>query len=198
MKTLIHVAFCMVLAQLPSNATLAQEAPFGLIWGLSSADALKKGLELKETTGSNFGKTFSATKVEQAVADQESLFLSFGYDDKLWRIIVVSRDFKNDPSGHAVKARYRELSRILSEKYSRPTEFHLLGDSIYAEPQYFVYGIREGQNNWHSNFDTATLRIQLDIKATDSSTSYWSVIYEYKPLLHAFEEARRSKEKGSF
>ena len=168
-------------------AVVAQEAPLGLTWGMSAADAKTQGGDLKEFTSTDFGKTFLAMKLERAVADQEATLLSFGFSDKLWRIVVTSRDFSNDPAGSGVQARYHELSSVLSEKYGNPTKSHRLGGSIYSEPKYFIAGIRGGNSTWFSNFETPTVFIQLGILATDSSTSSWRIIYENKALRKDFE-----------
>ena len=136
-------------------------------------------------------------KLEKAVADQEATLLSFGFNDKLWRILIVSREFKNDPHGTEVLVRYRELSSVLSEKYGKPKELHRLGGSIYSEPRYFLAGIRGGESSWYSNFDSRTLFIQLGITASDSSTGRWRLIYENKSMRKEFDASKRTKEKGA-
>ena len=137
-----------------------------------------------------------ASKFEKAIVDQDKVLLSFGLNDKLWRVVIVSRNFSNDPFGSAVLARYNELSNVLSEKYGKPKQNHRLGQSIYAEQRYFLTGIRGGESRW-SSFSDADLRAMLLIGANDGSTGYWSLVYEYKPLGKVFEESKLTKEKGS-
>jgi hypothetical protein len=102
------------------NAHAQEGAPLGLVWGNSSSDARARGIELTEYSDSKFGKSFNANKFEKAIADQDQVLLSFGFNDKLWRITIVSREFSNDPFGSAVTARYNELVSVLSEKYGKP------------------------------------------------------------------------------
>jgi hypothetical protein len=123
--------------------------------------------------------------------------VSFGYDDKLWRIVAISRPFSNDPSGTNVKSRYQELLGVLTEKYGRPTVVHTLGESIYREPRYFLAGINGGHTSWYANFDTHKLFIQLGIVAEDSSTGRWRTIFEEKALRKNFDSTRRVHEKGA-
>jgi hypothetical protein len=174
-----------------------QEAPLGLTWGSTTNEIQGRGVELKDFSGSDFGKSFIATKIERALADQSAALLSFGFNDKLWRIVITSKNFSDDPMGSTVLSRYSELSSVLSEKYGKPRESHRLGDSIYSQPRYFISGIQGGHTNWFSNFETPNLFVQLSITASDSSTSSWRLIYENKIYRKDFEASKRSREKGS-
>jgi hypothetical protein len=180
------------LAQAPVN-----DAPIGLVWGSSFSEVQAKGIELKEIDGTDFGKSFIASKMERALADQSAALLSFGFNDKLWRVLITSRPFSNDPSGITAVARYDELAGVLSEKYGKANQVHKLGDSIYSQQAYFLAGIRGGQSKWFTNFETANLFIQLGLTASDSSTANWRLIYENKNLRREFETSKRSREKGT-
>jgi hypothetical protein len=140
------------LAQVPVN-----DAPIGLVWGSSISEIQAKGIELKEIEGTDFGKSYIASKMERALADQSAALLSFGFNDKLWRVLITSRPFSEDPAGSAVVTRYNELSGLLSEKYGKANQNHRLGESIYAQSAYFLAGIRGGQSKWFTNFDTPIL-----------------------------------------
>jgi hypothetical protein len=198
MKPLYHLVLSIFLLGAASiNAQAQEEAPLGLSWGITTSDLRARGVELTEYSGSQFGKSFVASKLEKAIADQDAALLSFGFNDKLWRIILFSREFSNDPFGSSVLARYNELTNVLSEKYGKPKQFHRLGQSIYSEQRYFLAGIRGGESSWFSDFDTTNLKIQLAITANDSSTGRWQLIYEQKTLKKGFEESKRTREKGS-
>jgi hypothetical protein len=197
MKVLRKLVFIVALGASACSAARGQDAPLGLSWGATVADLSNQGIELKDFEGSIFGKSFLAMKVERAVADQQASLLSFGFNDKLWRIVITSREFSNDPTGTAVRARYEELSSVLSEKYGKAKQVHQLGRSIYSESRYFIAGIRGGETSWFSNFETPTLFIQLGITASDSSTSRWRLIYENKAMRKEFEASKRTREKGS-
>src|ERR1700680_2297712 len=81
-------------------------APFGLTWGMSTADVKALGVELTDDKQRVFGATFMATNLPKVLSDVGAVGLSFGYDDKLWRVAAVSRSFLNDASGNAVVHRY--------------------------------------------------------------------------------------------
>jgi hypothetical protein len=180
------------LAQAPVT-----DAPIGLVWGSSFSEIQARGIELKEIEGTDFGKSYIASKMEKALADQSAALLSFGFNDKLWRVLITSRPFSDDPAGSAAVARYNELVGLLSEKYGKPNQVHRLGDSIYGQSAYFLAGIRGGQSKWFTNFDTSNLFIQLGLTASDSSTASWRLIYENKSFRGDFEASKRSREKGT-
>lgn len=192
------IAFAASCLALPTHAqSPATDGPIGLVWGSSSAEVQAKGVELKEIEGTDFGKSYLASKMEKALADQSGALLSFGFNDKLWRILITSRPFSEDPAGSAAVARYDELAGLLSDKYGKGTQVHRLGESIYAQSGYFVAGIRGGQSRWFTNFDTSNLFIQLGLTASDSSTATWRLIYENKIFRRDFEASKRSREKGT-
>jgi len=188
-----------VQPQISKNAAPAagdERAPFDLPWGVSADQIRALGVELKAAPWTDFGQSYLATKIPHALSDQEFALLSFGYDNKLWRIVAMSRSYPNDPSGSLVKCRYEELSATLAEKYGKPLAFHLLGDAIYKASQYFLAGIHGGQSNWYSDFDTPRLTVQLGLTADNSSAGRWRIIYEEKSLSKSFATARKAKEKG--
>lgn len=192
------IAFAASCLALPTHAqSPATDGPIGLVWGSSSAEVQAKGIELKEIEGTDFGKSYLASKMEKALADQSAALLSFGFNDKLWRVLITSRPFSEDPTGSAAVARYDELASLLSDKYGKGTQVHRLGESIYAQSAYFVAGIRGGQSRWFTNFDTSNLFIQLGLTASDSSTATWRLIYENKIFRRDFEASKRSREKGT-
>lgn len=192
------IAFAASCLASPTHAqSPATDAPIGLVWGSSSAEVQAKGIELKEVEGTDFGKSYLASKLEKALADQSAALLSFGFNDKLWRVLITSRPFSEDPAGSAAVARYDELASLLSDKYGKGTQVHRLGESIYAQSGYFVAGIRGGQSRWFTNFDNSNLFIQLGLTASDSSTATWRLIYENKIFRRDFEASKRSREKGT-
>jgi len=168
-----------------------------LTWGISSSAIRSQGADLADFDKLTFGKSYLATKLEMAVSDQDGALLSFGFNDKLWRIMIMSREFTNDPHGSAVLARYNELLKVLTEKYGKAKQVHRLGGSIYSESRYFLAGIRGGESSWHTDFDAPSISVQLAISANDSSTGRWRLFYTYKPLEKEFEASKRSREKGA-
>ena len=177
--------------------TQDESAPLGLTWVSSSSEIAAQGIDLKPFPQKDFGETYLATKLPRALSDQETAALSFGFDNKLFRVAIISRAYENDPSGAAIRSRYSDLLAILSEKYGKPHSVENLGGSIFGQSEYFLAGINGGHSNWYSIFETPGMTIQLGLIADSSSTGRWRIIYEEKSLRKAFDLARKTKEKGA-
>lgn len=179
------------------SAQTASEGPVGLQWGASVADLQARGIELKEFDSKDFGKSYFASNLDKALSDQSAAVLSFGANDRLWRVAINGKQVTNDPSGSAALERYVELADVLREKYGAPKQNHDRGDRFYSQPSNFVYGVSNGNIRWFSNFETPAVFIQLGLFAPSMSAINWRLIYENKPLRAEFEKSRRSREKGA-
>lgn len=174
-----------------------QDGPLGLTWGASADQVRALGIELKDIPQTDYGVTYIATKLPKVLSDQEGTIISFGYNDMLWRIVVISKVFSNDPSGVNIKARYQELVASLEEKYGKPSSSHHLGDSIYGQSRYFLAGLHGGQSSWFSNFSTPSLAVQIGLSAESSSDARWRIFFEEKALKKTFDIAKKAKEKNA-
>ncbi|HKY85693.1 MAG TPA: hypothetical protein VJL90_02915 [Pseudorhodoplanes sp.] len=193
-----RIAFALLVNLcLCSFPSFANEAPLGLTWGATSEDVRAMGVELKESSGKDFGVSYTATSLPKAISDQDGALLSFGYDNRLWRILIFSRAFNDDPYGTAVKERYKQLQDVLAEKYGKAKSTHQLGESIYSEPRYFVSGISGGKSAWFTNFDNPLLFVQISIGASSGSTGFWRIIFEHKDGRRSFDAGKRQREKGA-
>lgn len=184
-----HMAFAIIvsLTLISALQALAEEnsdaAPFGLQWGMSSAQTRAIGVVLTEDTRKNYGLTYMATKLPKMIADVQTVLLSFGFDDKLWRVVAVSKEFSNDPYGFTVQKRYDELAAELAEKYGRGEVESGASDEFYRDPTNFVYAIQSG-HAWHyTNYNNKLIKVQLGISATDPSTSFYQIIFGQLSLL---------------
>lgn len=182
-------------ALLVKRAMAQSEGPLGLAWGASAAQVKQLGAKLEPVAMRDFGETYFASELPRALSDQNTTILSFGHDDKLWRIAVLGRKIENDPMGLSVKSRYNELREALQEKYGHPKTTHLLGDSIYKESQYFLSGIRGGKSFWFSTYEAKDVQVELAIIAEDSSTAQWRLIFEDKALRRSFGGSKKAIEK---
>ena len=195
-RALVAKIILVVVIWSPSHAAEVS-APLGLAWGASQEEVRALGVDLQATTNKDYGESYSAHKLPKALSDQEDAVLSFGYDNKLWRIAAISRKFESEPQGTTVRTRYQELLTSLTEKYGKPQSVHSLGNSIFSQPAYFVAGINNGKSFWYSNLGTADVKVQLGIRGETSDAARWVIFYENVALKKAFQESKRVKEKGS-
>lgn len=186
---------CQSTAQ--AQDTIKNDAPFGLAWAMSAANIRSLGIDLKDVPATDFGTSYLATKLPKVLSDVERIFVSFGYEDKLWRVATISRPFRNDPSGISVRSRYDELATILGEKYGKGQSSHYQDSELWKKSTEFVMSIKTGRSNWFTNFETTALFIQLGIIADDSDTAQWRIIMENKPLRSNFEAGKKIHERNA-
>ena len=79
MNYILNLLSAAVIAISPlGSSALAQapvtDAPIGLVWGSSLAEIQARGIELKEIEGTDFGKSYIASKMEKALADQSAAY----------------------------------------------------------------------------------------------------------------------------
>lgn len=132
-------------------------APFALQWGMSVAQAQGLGVMLTKDSHKGFGASYVATNLPKMIGDVRAVLLSFGFDDKLWRVVAISKDFPNDPYGSAVQRRYEELAGDLAQKYGSGKKESGTSDEFYADPKHFVYAIQSG-NAWYYIQNTKLLQ----------------------------------------
>ena len=200
MRVLFFVALIFGLATpslAPAEDADKNAAPFGLIWAASAADTRSLGIDLQEVPTKDFGVSYVATKLPKILSDAGTVFVSFGYDDKLWRVAAISKKFDNDPPGVSVRGRYDELSSVLAEKYGKGQQFHSQDTQLWKKSDEFIMGISAGRSKWYTNFDTNLLFIQLGIIADDNSTAKWRIIMENKPLRENFGSGKKAHEKNA-
>jgi hypothetical protein len=179
------------------SAPAAMAAPFGLEWGLSKEELEAKGVKLMEARTSEGSQRFTATGLSKLVAGIETVVVDLGFDNRLWKVIAASEDYPNDPYGFKVKARYAELNDILVQKYGKGKPTHRTGGSIYDEPQYFLAGIKNGKS-WHfTNYSANGLNVELSVRAKDSDTGYWVLIYNNTELEKGYDKAKANHEKSA-
>jgi len=199
--SILQLCLLLVLQGSTSDLLAAQEveeAPFGLTWGTTVDEIKSLGVDVKPAEDkASFDDTYLASKLPKSISGQEVTILSFGHNNKLWRIAAVSTAYENDPYGNAAKDRYEELSTALAEKYGKGEISQRLGTGFFAEPKNFVYGLSRGESVWFTNFQNSNIFVQLGLYAPDSLTLRWRLIYEHKGLRAEFEQDKKAHEKGS-
>lgn len=172
------------------------QAPFGLAWGMSTKEVAALGVELTALRDAE-GASYSAKRLPKILADVEAVRLNFGFDDRLFKITAVSRDYKNDPYGIALKDRYQQLKSLLGDKYGKGSSIERLGKSIYSEPRHFIYGLYSGENWWLTTFENEIIEIELSARGSSSDVGYWVVIYAETEMKKTFEQALSDRERGA-
>jgi len=174
----------------------AQEdaAPFGLKWMVSSDDITALGVELTPVELPGFGDSFTAAKLPKALSDIETVVLSFGYNDQLWRVAAISSDFENDKYGSRAKARFSELDTSLSKSYKTGESFQRTPtDSYFSEPENFAYALSQNEAFWYSTYSSPVATIELSLDSNHYDT-FWRLIYSHIAGEKEFEAGKSDAE----
>ena len=131
------------------------------------------------------------------LSDTESVFLFFGYKDKLWRIAAAGRPMGPDPSGSQTVARYQELVAVLSDRYGRGVETDIRDREIWKGPNQYVMSIRQGRAHRYTNFHSAKVDVELSVRAADSDKAYCLILFQYSPGAREFEADKKVREKDA-
>jgi hypothetical protein len=178
------------------NASRAEtDAPFGLKWGASIAQVEALGVKLSGKITGDYGVQFNAQSLPKVLSDAAQVFVAFGHNDKLWRIVVIGRPVANDPYGADLKARYNDLSAALTEKYGNGTQHHFQDTELWKQADEFMMGIKSGRSWYYTNFNTQDITIQLSIRAQSSSAGFYLLIFEHNFLRKEFDRDKAKKEK---
>ncbi len=170
-------------------------APFGLVWGMSTSEARAIGVSLDEQQEQRpNGAIFAASALPKVLADIRSVMLNFGYNDKLFRVWAASVPFEHDPSGIKVQERYNELLAVLAARYGKGDTHHVIG-RLYADPDEFVMGLSTGRSFHYTDFKTKDLRVQIAVRGSGSSDSYYVLYYDFLPLSRQYEAEKKAREQ---
>ena len=193
---------CGASALLMSRRGMAADddlrAPFGLTWGVSSDDLRKTGVNLAaDPSVKDFGVSFIATNLGKVLSDTESVLLSFGFNDKLWRNASVGRTVGPDPSGSRVIARYLDLAASLSEKYGKGVETDRRDTEIYKKANQYVASLQQGRAYRFMSYRTNSVSVELSIRAKDMEDAYYLILFDYLPEARQFQLDKKAHEKDA-
>ncbi len=173
-------------------------APFGLTWGVSSDDVRKTGVNLAaDPSVKDFGVRFVATNLGKVLSDTEGVLLSFGFNDKLWRITTYGPTVGPDPSGFEVVVRYRDLAASLAEKYGKGVETDQLDTQMFKAQNEYVASLQQGRAYRYTSYRTNSVSVELSIRANDMKSAYYLIFFEYIPGAKQFQIDKKAHEKDA-
>ena len=109
-------------AALPGENKI-QAAPFGLMWGATVAETKNQGIQLAPVGEKDYVNNFSATHLPKALSDFARVDVTFGDNDKLWRIIAYGEPQEDTPDASKVMRLYKIYNDLLTKKYGHPQQF---------------------------------------------------------------------------
>ncbi len=204
-RTLLAAAVCFTRMPWAFSAAYADSvtpstsrAPFGLSWDMSADEVRKLGVELApQPSNTSVGTAYLATKLPKVLADAENVLLGFGFDDRLFTVHAVGSTNASDPYGGKTLDRYRELASSLEAHYGEGRETDTRDTSLWKEPSEYIMSIKAGRAFRYTEFKSGGTSVELSVRALDTDSSYWVVIFDSDAGRSRFENASKKKEQDT-
>ncbi len=194
------------LAQNPVAAG-GDRAPFGLAWGQSADEVRAAGVSLlpvrswfadyEPDYGTDNGVIYGAEGLTSLLWDTRRVWLFFGLQSRLYRIIAQGQSIGPDPYGYWGTRRYQELRALLAQLYGRGEEVDDRGQSYARHPERYVYYLSQQRAHLYASFAGEGMTIQLALRADGTDFTRWVLFYESASEAAAFARYKASQEKAA-
>lgn len=177
------------------------EGPFGLKMGLSVEETKKAISGLSKMEQSEW--IYKADSVPTPHPDFDFYSLKFSENTGLCRITAIGKDIKSGDSGAEIRSNFDSIDESLSKKYGKGKKYDF-SSSRYESPEYWMMYLlkknrtlakfwgKEHGSNLPSNLST----IYLQAKASDMSTGYLVLSYEFENISDCMAESKANNNKG--
>ena len=164
-------------------ARAVPEAAYGLHWGMAVDEVLDLGWEL-EYVGrfEDWGDEYYAHRYPPWLDDVAQVILFFGFDDRLWRIAVISNGYRSDGHGENLLARYEEMKVRMEEVYGPGVEQRHFDPQIQAHPENVLGTFQMGWSWLFTDYETESEKIQLGIRPGNVAEARWGLYIKSKAL----------------
>lgn len=176
-------------------------APFGLLWGETYEETLSSGVILTRTEEKDYMNSFIATQLPKPIKEMRYVVVSFGEENKLWRIISYGEFIKDEPDASKILKEYRRYYDMLNRKYGHGEQTYIpkikqvtktvdLGNGKTREETEnieepignpdFLAQLQSGDADLYASFYNNEVGAALSINVDGSGNAY--LILEYKNL----------------
>jgi hypothetical protein len=158
------------------------EAMFGLRWDMSVSEVRATGAPLTQQRTEGNITAFRTESVPKGFSDAEFYVLMFA-SDRLVKIVMVTKDFTDDPFGTAGRERFAKIKTILEEKYGKPTmSSQEVGRKLFRERDEFYQCLAyTGCGLWAAVFEPPGKSISMELKGSRRGVGYVSITTEAEP-----------------
>lgn len=176
-------------------------APFGLLWGESYEETLSSGVILTRTEEKDYVNSFIATQLPKPIKDIRYVVITFGEENKLWRIISYGNFIKDKADASLILREYYRFYDLLNKKYGHAAQVFIpkitqitktidLGHGKTKEeienkeepignPD-FLAQLQSGDADLYASFYNQEVGAVLSVNVDGNGNSY--LILEYKNL----------------
>lgn len=188
----------------PAELAKTQAAPFGLIWGSTIADTRNQGISLQPIEEKDYVNNFAASRLPKMIDDFERIDITFGEEDKLWRIIAYGKLLDDDAAASRVMRLYKIYNDLLTKKYGHAQEFftpatievekkdargkvHMVPEDAPIGNPDFLKQLQAGTAVLYSTYYNQDVGAALAVNVDGEGRSYIIIDYKNLKILRAEE-----------
>ncbi|PKU21917.1 hypothetical protein [Telmatospirillum siberiense] len=157
----------------------AEEAPFGLRWGATFEELQTRGFSGAFQQDDGQVKIYQSNKLLNAPSFSD--FARVGVDRQygLQRIMWVSKEITDDPTGEKGLALYRTLKQTLTEKYGEPktSEEEMGGSRTYSGTAFYQCLAEDGCGVFVTVWRSLNSDARLRLLGTSSGKGRLEIVY---------------------
>ena len=180
-----------------SDTNKLKEAPFGLFWGANQTTTQNQGVVLQAVEMKDYENSFMAKSLPKPLAFFDRVYVVFGKDDELYRILSYSKFIQDDSSATKTLEEYNKYSQLLEKKYGNKKTFFtpaiiektivndkkeeeiLKEEAPLGNPD-FLNQLASGQAVLYSTYNNKDIATALSIGVDGEKKSY--IVIDYKNL----------------
>ncbi len=179
-----------------STAKKLKEAPFGLFWGADQTTIQNQGVTLQAVEIKDYENSFLAKSLPKPLSFFDRVFVVFGKDDELYRILSYSQLIDDDSSASKTLEEYNKYAQLLEKKYGNKKTFFtpaviekkvlndkkeeiIKEDAPLGNPD-FLNQLASGQAVLYSTYNNKDIAAALTISVDGEKKSY--IVIDYKNL----------------
>lgn len=173
------------------------EAPFGLLWEATPADTRNQGVSLIKAELKDYPNSYLAQNLPKPLAFFDKVYVVFGKEDSLFRILAYSHFIDDDSSASKALKEYTLYSELLNKKYGNKQQFfspatitktikdpngrdkEITETAPIGNPD-FLSQLEQGTATLYSTYNNKNVAAALSINVDGSKKSY--IVIDYKNL----------------
>ncbi len=179
------------------NHNSDDEAPFGLAWGSDIADTRMQGVQLTAADMEDYTNSFLAQNLPKPIDFFERVYVVFGDEDELYRILAYSKQIDDDAAASKILRQYNSYAALLEKKYGNKEQSFTPAvitktvknaqgrDETIQEPSpignpIFLSQLQNGSAVLFSTYHNDNVAAALSIGVDGNEKSY--IVIDYKNL----------------
>lgn len=192
------VTTCLIIL-LWSTSCLADNAPFGLNWGMTKSQAKTQGLEIYPID-QEFGlELFVAKELPKDLSIVKGHYeLTFDSNRGLQQVKMVSQKIENDPSGNKGKELFSKLKTALIKKYGEPiVNYQRVNNKLSDSDNKFYQCLSDSEcGGWMVIFGNNNMSINLELEGTPQAEGQIYLVYSGPNWVQVLEEVDKREAKS--